>query len=130
MKCNVKNGNTVTPTMIPWAVLRHDKEDAFKGYSICCICGEIYPSMQSNNPFPVRPQTYEVGDTMTRCCKDCNDFFVLRSRAILRKMTTQEEYDKCVKWMHSMSLNELDRRISMSTKDAVAYFYKKIMKEN
>ena len=129
MKCNVKNKMNINKnTNIPWAVLMPQTPPRIEGMSICCICGEMYPSIESNNPYPVRPRTYEWGDTSTRCCKGCNDFFVLRSRAILRHMTTQEEYDKCVKWMHSMSLNELDKRISLSTKDAVAYFNKNIMK--
>lgn len=93
-----------------------------KGVSICCICGEKYPSVQSNNPFPIRPKTYEVGDVTTRCCNGCNDFFVNRGRAILRHMDTTEEYDKCIEWFNSMSLEELDDKIALSTKDAVEYF--------
>lgn len=98
-----------------------------KEVSICCICGEEYPSAQSNNPFPIRPEASDSDDTAVRCCNDCNDFFVQRGRAILRNMKTQEEYDKCIEWFNSMSLEELDDKIALSTRDAVEYFRKKIM---
>lgn len=93
-----------------------------KGTSICCICGKEYPSIESNNPFPIRPRTYEFGDNDKRCCKDCNDFYVLRGRAVLWQMDRDTEYKNCVQWFNDMPLDKLDEVLSLGTEDTAKRF--------
>lgn len=93
-----------------------------KGRSICCICKTEYPSAQSNNPYPVKPTSYEWGDTDVRCCQTCNERYVRPSRAILAHLRDGEERVACHEWISAMSLNELIVELEIPTSEAVKHF--------
>ncbi len=45
----------------------------------CCICGEKFNMQYSHNPYPVREESW-FGERENRCCGECNDMFVIKSR--------------------------------------------------
>ena len=77
-----------------------------KPLGTCCICGKIIRNeFDSNNPWPIRPYS-SIGEKENRCCKECNDKYVVTFRIL--NLGEGEEYDENVKVLQQMSKQELD----------------------
>ena len=76
---------------------------------ICCICGKPIPNkFQSNNPYPVRPESYDINDINGRCCPKCNERYVITCRLRIGK-PTDADYLKNVAALQKYSAADLDK---------------------
>lgn len=73
---------------------------------VCCICGKVIENeYDANNPYPVRPYSY-IGDTVGRCCGDCNQKYVMTFR--LLNLGEGEAYENSVRNLQLMSKEQID----------------------
>ena len=75
---------------------------------ICCICGKPIPNkFNSNNPYPVRPESSDINDTTGRCCPKCNDRYVMTCRLRIGS-PSDIDYEQNVAALQKYSAKDLD----------------------
>ena len=83
---------------------------------ICCICGRPIPNkFQSNNPYPVRPESNDIEDVNGRCCPKCNERYVITCRMLVGSpsdkayQNTGVTYQQNVEALQAHSAADLDK---------------------